>query len=604
MAPSDILTEIKMRLDIIDIISEYVNLKKAGSNFKGLCPFHSEKTPSFTVSPSKQFYYCFGCGESGDMITFLQKMENLTFQEAIERLANRAGIAYKPVKGKSEQNRMSLLLSLLNEAGEFYRKKLAETVEALDYLIKERKLLPESIENFSLGFAPKEWDSLLNYLKNKGYREIDIKDAGLLSYSEKGSYDLFRGRIIFPIFNIHGRITGFGGRVMDDSLPKYLNSPETPLFKKGESLFGLFQAREGIKKYGFALITEGYLDVIMCHQHGFTNAVAPLGTALTEKQVMLLRRMTDRIVLLYDGDSAGISAAKRAIPILLECSLKPLVSLLPEGEDPDSFLKTNPSSSLQKILESPLGLVEFYMKIAEKQERIETLKELTGLIARIDDPIIRGEYIKTLSQSADFKEEFLIEEIKRIRSQGGRPVKTLNKSESKGRQDTLKLSSPEALLLAVILKHPEKAGIILKTLSPEDIEEQTLRNLYSIIIDTVSKNPSLLKEAEEKILFENIINIINTSAEDKSFNTEARLNLSEENSEAEVLRSAIAQLTFSIHLDKEGLDKLISDCLKQIRLRTIDRLIQDARSKNDLLSLNRLLREKTIIQNLKTGIAK
>lgn len=602
MAQPDILTEIKMRLDIVDIISEYVSLKKAGSNFKGLCPFHSEKTPSFTVSPSKQFYYCFGCGESGDLITFLRKIENLTFHEALERLAKRAGIEYKPIKGKPEQNRLSVLLSLLREAADFYRKNLLETHEAMDYLLKERKLSPESIEGFYLGFAPKEWDSLLSHLKKKGYRDIDIKDAGLISYSEKGSYDLFRGRIIFPIFNLQGNITGFGGRVMDDSLPKYINSPETPLFKKGESLFGLYQAREGIKKYGFAVITEGYLDVIMCHQQGFKNVVAPLGTALTEKQILLLRRMTDRIMLLYDGDQAGISAAKRAISLLLESSIRPLIVLLPEGEDPDSFLKTNPPSSLQSLLESPLGLVEFYMRIADRQERLETLKELTGLIARIEDPIIRGEYIKNLSQKADFKEEFLIEEIKTIRSRGSKSPRAADKSGHKAQEDSLKLLSPEALLIAVILQYPERSGYILKSLKPEDIEDKTLKALYSIISDCVSKAPELLNEEHtSESLFEEIINHINLNLEDNR-TSEEKTDPAESSVDPEVLRTVIARLTFNTHLDSEGLDRLISDCLRKIRLRTIERLIQDARSRNDLLSLNRLLKEKNRIQGLKAKV--
>lgn len=598
MTQSDIISEIKMRLDIIDIISEYVSLKKAGSNFKGLCPFHVEKTPSFTVSPSKQFYYCFGCGESGDIITFLRKIENLTFHEAIERLSKRAGIDYKPLKGKQEHNRVSLLLSILKEAEEFYRKKLRESEEAMGYLLKERRLAPDMIEKFSLGYAPEEWDSLLLHLRSKGFRDIDIKDAGLISYSEKGSYDLFRARIIFPIFNLQGSIIGFGGRVMYEGLPKYINSPETVLFKKGENLFGAFQAKEGIKKHGFAIITEGYLDVIMCHQQGFTNVIAPLGTALTEKQVLLLRRMTDRIVLLYDGDQAGITAAKRAIPVLLQYSIKPLIALLPEGEDPDSFLKANPPSSLEKILGSPLGLIEFFMRIANKDNRTETLKELTALIAGIDDPIIRGEYIKTLSQSADFKEEFLIEEIKRLRSQGTKAGKTSGRQESK-REDSLRLLSPEALLIAVILQHPERAGIILKNLSLEDIEDEILKNLYSIIIDCLSANP------EDEGLFEAIINYINKNMEESLSGSEIEGDSSQCKSEIkpESLRSAIARLTFNTHIDIEGIDRLTSDCLRKIRIRKIDRLIEDARSKNDLLSLNRLLKEKTKLQNIKAGVA-
>lgn len=589
MGQTDILNEIKMRLDIVDIISDYVNLKRAGSNFKGLCPFHSEKTPSFTVSPSKQFYYCFGCGESGDIITFIRKIENLSFPEAIERLARRAGIEYRPVKGKPDHNKQSIITSILTEAQEFYKDNLNKNQEALDYLLLKRQLSPDMIKTFSLGFAPKDWDSLLVYLRNKGFKETDIKEAGLISYSDKGSYDLFRGRIIFPIHNLQGNIIGFGGRVMDDSLPKYINSPETPLFKKGENLFGLSQAKEGIKKYGFAVITEGYLDVIMCHQYGFTNVIAPLGTALTEKQVILLKRITEKIILLYDGDNAGITAAKRSLPILLQHSIRPLIALLPEGEDPDSFLKKRGASELKKILEAPLGLVEFYMKTAEKGDSVESLRELTGLIAGIEDPLIRAEYIKTLSHVADLKEEFLIEEVRRLRATQAGKLKTPASSGSDAKTIGFKTLSPEALLMAVILQYPERAELILKGLKPEDIEEENLRKLYSLIMDCCSQNPSFLKD-DGKGLLQELINQLNRDMEE-----------SEETARME-LQHLIARLTFNTYLDDEGIDRLISDCMKQIRLRVIDRLITEARGRNDLILLNKLIKEKTKIQGARRTV--
>ncbi len=591
MRQTDILNEIKLRLDIVDVISDYVNLKRAGSNFKGLCPFHSEKTPSFTVSPSKQFYYCFGCGEGGDIITFIRKIENLSFPETLERLARRAGIEYSPLQIKSDYNKQSIISSILSEAQEFYKENLNKNQEALDYLILKRQLSPDSIKIFSLGFAPRDWDSLFVYLKNKGFKEADIKEAGLISYSEKGSYDLFRGRIIFPIHNLQGNIIGFGGRVMDDGLPKYINSPETPLFKKGENLFGLFQAKDGIKKYGFAVITEGYLDVIMCHQYGFTNVIAPLGTALTEKQIMLLKKLTEKIILLYDGDNAGISAAKRSLPILLQHSIRPLIALLPEGEDPDSFLKKRGASELKGILETPLGLVDFYMKITEKGDSVEMLREFTGLIACIEDPLIRAEYIKNLSHAAGLKEEFLIEEIRRLRAtQAGRSKTATSPSvaSSGAKTSVLKALSPETLLVAAILQFPERAELILKGLKPEDIEEEDLRKLYSLIVDLCAQNPSLLKD-DGKILLQELINQLNRDMEE----TEEKV---------QGLQHLIARLTFNTYLDEEGIDRLISDCLKQIRLRIMDRLIADARRRNDLILLNKLIKEKTMIQGLRRTI--
>ncbi len=569
MPRGDILNEIKMRLDIVDVISEYVPLKKSGSNFKGLCPFHSEKTPSFTVSPSKQFYYCFGCGEGGDLITFIKKIENLTFQEAIERLARRAGIDYKPSGGVGF-NKQSTLLKILNDSAEFYRRSLRENPSALDYLLRVRALNEESIERFSIGYAPAAWDSLISYLRAKGYIERDMKDAGIVSYSEKGSYDLFRNRIIFPLHNLRGEIIAFGGRVMDDSLPKYINSPETVLFKKAENLFGLYQAKEEIKVRGSVVITEGYLDVIMCHQQGFSNVVAPLGTALTQRQIALLKRLTERIILLYDGDTAGITAAKRAIPLLLQEGIKPLIVLLPEGEDPDSFLRRNPPSDLKALLERPLDLMGFYLKISGGSLKTETVREISGAIAKIEDPLLRGEYIKSLAETAHLREEFLIEEVRRLRNTEARISATVAKKREPSKLSSV---SPERLLMAVLFQYPQRSGILFNTLRPEDIESPEIRRLYTLARSIYLENPSVFDEGD---IFNEIIN--NLSEEDFS------------------LKQIIGHLTFNTHIDEEALDRLISDCLRSLRLRTIDRLINEARAKNDLSLLNSLLKERMKIQ--------
>jgi len=575
MKHADILNEIKMRLDIIDVISEYVNLKRAGANFKGLCPFHQEKTPSFTVSPSKQFYYCFGCGESGDIVTFVKKIENLSFHEAIERLAKKAGIEYR-YGDTGNRSRQSFMLSILKEAEVFFRDNLQKDKDAMDYLKLKRGLTEESINKFALGFAPKAWDSLMDYLKTRGFTETNMKEVGLISYSEKGSYDLFRNRIIFPIHNLQGEVIGFGGRVMDDTLPKYINSPETALFKKGENLYGLFQAREDIKREGYAIITEGYLDVIMCHQNGFTNVIAPLGTALTERQVVILKRLTERILLLYDGDSAGITAAKRAIPILLGQSIRPLIVLIPDGEDPDSFLRKGSRAQLSDLLQEPLDLIEFYKKVYGDISRIDILRELTGIISGIEDPLMRGEYIKALSEKADLKEDFLIEEIKRLRNRQASD-RGKNKADSSNVPGKNKITVPEELLLAVLLQYPEKGGIIIESLKPDDIEEPELRRLYAFIVNNYQVDPSSFKDGSF------IHRIINTSEEDDPS-----------------INGLIANLALNIQIDEEGVDRVISDCLKQIRIRSIDRLIKEARSRNDLLLLNSLIKEKTKIQ--KTAI--
>jgi DNA primase len=605
MKQTDILNEIKMRLDIIDVISEYVNLKRSGANYKGLCPFHPEKTPSFTVSPSKQFYYCFGCGEGGDVISFIRKIENLTFQETLERLARKAGIEYRPQLIKV-YSKHSLVLSILKEAMEFYKENLKKQRSALEYLILKRGISEESIERFSLGYAPKAWDSLMLYLKARGFNEAMMKEAGVLSYSEKGSYDLFRDRIIFPIRNLQGEVIGFGGRVMDDTLPKYINSPETILFKKGENLYGLFEAKEGIKREGYAIITEGYMDVIMCHQKGFTNVIAPLGTALTEKQIMVLRRLTDKIILLYDGDSAGISAAKRAIPLLLEQSIKPLIVLLPEGDDPDTFLRReslppealhSPQAELRSLLERPLGLIEFYKRVSGNLKDINLLRELTGIISRIEDPLLKGEYIRDLSEETGFKEEFLIEEIKRIKKKGVTPSKVKGGTESLRQEKGRKIRHPEELLIAVILQYPEKRELVFENLNPDDIVDPVLKRLYAILVEKWNEAKSVEDPSRADSLMHEIVNhLLQEDSQDDTFLIGGERDNSGEGAVHPDLKNIVADLSFNIHFDEEGLERVIKDCLKKIKIRTIDRLINEARSRNDLILINSLVKEKAKIQ--------
>ncbi|HEB02137.1 MAG TPA: DNA primase, partial [Nitrospirae bacterium] len=308
--------EVKSRLDIVEHISDYVQLKRSGANYKGLCPFHNEKTPSFMVHPAKQIFHCFGCNAGGDVFTFTMKHEGLSFPEALALLARRAGVELKPQSGYKKGERERLKAAVV-EAMSFFQAELKRSKVAGEY-INKRGLTPETVKEFSIGYVPQGWHNLLNHLKKKGFKEDVIIKAGLAVKGDRGPYDVFRARLIFPILDMHGEPVAFGGRVIDDGQPKYLNSPESTLFKKSDTLYALSHSREAMRKEGFAAVSEGYLDAIMCHQHGIVNVVAPLGTALTAGHLKKLLRHTEDIVLVFDGDSAGVAAARRSLNLIMD----------------------------------------------------------------------------------------------------------------------------------------------------------------------------------------------------------------------------------------------------------------------------------------------
>ena len=339
----DLIEEVRMKNDIVDVISGYVKLQKKGSSYFGLCPFHNEKSPSFSVSRQKQMYYCFGCGAGGNVFTFLMEYENYTFTEAVEYLAERSGVELpKAEYSREAKERAGLKASLLeiNKAAAqyFYVQLKSEQGKAGYTYLRERRLSDETIRAFGLGYSNKYSDDLYRYLRSKGYPEEMIRQAGLISIDEKhGVYDKFWNRVMFPIMDVNSRVIGFGGRVMGDAKPKYLNSPETPIFDKSRNLYGLNRARSSRKPY--FLLCEGYMDVIAMHQAGFTNAVASLGTALTAGHASLIRRYVQEVYLTYDSDEAGTKAALRAVPILREAGISAKVIRMDPSKDPDEFIK-------------------------------------------------------------------------------------------------------------------------------------------------------------------------------------------------------------------------------------------------------------------------
>ena len=415
MKTDRLLEEIKSRIDIIDFISGYVQLKKSGQNWKGLCPFHQEKTPSFTVSQSKQIFHCFGCGEGGDVITFLLKHDRLSFHEAVTMLAKKAGISVDAGRfdHKSIQ-KDELIRKALKEAADFFADKLRGTRDAGEYF-KGRGVSPESLGLFQLGYAPPGWSSLLSHLRKAGYSDEVIKDAGLAVSGTKGLYDMFRERIIFPIRSINGSVIAFGGRAMDNSMPKYINSPETPVFKKSETLYGLHTGKDAIRDKGFVIIVEGYMDVIICYQYGFQNVVAPLGTSLTSGHLQKLRKLTNEAVVVFDGDAAGINAAKRSIPLLCQNNFKAKLLLLPEGEDPDSYLRKNSSEAFSALLEKAQSIIDFLFRVS-RSGRVDTVREALTLIAQNLDPLAADEMLIELSGKTRINEMTIREEFRKIKN--------------------------------------------------------------------------------------------------------------------------------------------------------------------------------------------
>ena len=561
MKAETLLEEIKSKIDIVDFVSDYVQLKKSGQNYKGLCPFHSEKTPSFMVSQAKQIFHCFGCGIGGDVISFLMKHDNLSFNEATRYIAKKAGIEItEPRFDKGTSERREKILHIQSEAMKFFIRNLKSSESAQTYL-KNRGVNETSIDSFHIGYATNEWDALFKYLKNRGYTDSLIKDAGLAVASDSGgekSYrDVFRGRIIFPIFNLQNDVIAFGGRVMDNSMPKYLNSPETEIFKKGDTLFAINLSKDEIRKKDYVIIVEGYLDAIVCHQYGFKNTVAPLGTALTLRHLQRLKLLTKKVVLVFDGDEAGISAARRSLSIVCESDFKARVLLLPEGEDPDSFLRKNSSQPFEKMLSDTMSMIEFLLNTSSASgggDRIDNVRKALGMIADVKDLIIADEMLGELADRSRINESVLRSELKKMKKKAGPhslkgrgPVKAVRNEE-------------EYLLLSAIIAFPEKADNILSRLNTEDLKDQTIRSIFKKI-----------KTAADNL---NISSLLDNADEEE--------------------RVLIRGFSLNPGFDLELVDKNIDDCLQTLVQKRFEerKRLADVKEPDDAALHNSLLKEK------------
>lgn len=424
--------KIKEALPIEEVVSSYVKLEKSGVNFKARCPFHNEKTPSFYVSPNRGGYYCFGCGEKGDIFTFVEKFEGIDFKGALKILSEKSGIALDVYKKDSKENEeKENLYKIVEEACEFFVNNLKQNKEALEY-IKQRGVLIKTIEEFRLGFALNDWQTLSNFLKRKGYKEELMEKAGLIKKSEKSSgyYDRFRGRIMFPIFDSSGRVIAFSGRLFieDDKSAKYLNSPETPIFNKASVLYGLDKAKESIRKNGFSILVEGQFDLILSHQSGFKNTIASSGTAFSDSvfskenatsNLGLLLRLSENMVLAFDADKAGEKAALRAGRIALSLGMNVKVANMPEGMDPADLIAKRSVEAWREAIRNSKSLIEFLVsRILAQKDTLNISKDIKNIVlpfvVDIDSAIEKNFYIKKISELTNISENVLIEDLKNI----------------------------------------------------------------------------------------------------------------------------------------------------------------------------------------------
>ena len=445
--PEEVVEEVRMKNDIVDVVSGYVKLQKKGANYFGLCPFHNEKSPSFSVSPGKQMYYCFGCGAGGNVFTFLMEYENYTFQEALQSLADRAGVALPKIEyGKEAREQAELRARLLEvnklAANYFYHQlKSPQGQLGYQYLREKRQLSDQTIVRFGLGYANKTSDDLYRFLREKGYDDAFLKETGLVAVEERGGRDKFWNRVMFPIMDVNNRVIGFGGRVMGDGEPKYLNSPETRIFDKSRSLYGLNYARSSREKY--MLVCEGYLDVISLHQAGFTNAVASLGTAFTSQHAGILKRYTDHVVLTYDSDGAGVKAALRAIPILRDAGISSRVLNMKPYKDPDEFIKSLGADAFrQRIKEAQnsflfeLDVLKSGYSMDDPGEKTRFYQETAKKLLQFGEPLERENYLEAAARAHMIPQEELRRLVNRMGMSLGLKAGEGLREDSRGRRDT------------------------------------------------------------------------------------------------------------------------------------------------------------------------
>ncbi len=546
--PEEIVEEVRSRNNIVDVISGYVKMQKRGSNYFGLCPFHNEKSPSFSVSPDKQMYYCFGCGAGGNVITFVMEYENYSFKEALESLADRVGMELpKEEESKEARAHAELRVTLLKinklAANYFYfQLKQPQGKQGYDYLTG-RKLSDETIRRFGLGFANKTSNDLYLYLKSKNYSDQVLAQTGLVTVEERGSHDKFWNRVMFPIMDVNNRVIGFGGRVMGDGTPKYLNSPETRLFDKSRNLYGLNYARTSREKY--MLVCEGYMDVIALHQAGFTNAVASLGTAFTSQHGMILKRYTDQVILTYDSDGAGVKAALRAIPILKDVGISCKVLNMKPYKDPDEFIKNLGAEAFRERIEKARNSFLFEIDVLKQEFNFEDPEQKTGFYNRVaekllsfSDALERDNYIQAVSREYLINYQDLKQLVNRLslrispvaEAAMERRPETVLREKKKEKEDGVKRS--QRLLLTWLIENPLLFDKIEGIITPEDFKDQLYHQVAQMVFDghkTGDLNPAgiLNRFINDEVQYKEVAGLFNASLREELNPEEQRKAFSE-----------------------------------------------------------------------------
>ncbi|MDD6857964.1 DNA primase [Lachnospiraceae bacterium HCP1S3_C3] len=579
--PEELIEEIRQRNDIVDVISGYVKLQKKGSSYFGLCPFHNEKSPSFSVSPGKQMYYCFGCGEGGNVFTFLMRYENDTFQEAVKALADKAGVKLPELEYSEEEKKnneiKSTILRANKDAAMYFYHQLRSEQGAQGYgYFKSRGLRDETIVKFGLGYSPKYSDSLYRYLKHKGYLDDVLKETGLFKYREQGVYDAFWNRVMYPIMDNGNRVIGFGGRVLGDEKPKYINSPETRVFDKSRNLYGLNFARISRRKN--FILCEGYMDVIALHQAGFDNAVAALGTAFTHQHAALIKRYTENVLVTFDSDGAGVKAALRAIPILRNAGIAVRVINMRPYKDPDEFIKNLGNDEFEKRIQDAenafiyeIRMMQSDYEIRNPDERARFYEKVAEKLLTFNDEVERNIYIETVC------DEFMIPKDTMNKLVYRQSLVYTGEKENTGEQLPKKQNNAERaedgmkrsqrILLTWLIEDTDIYGKIKELISEEDF------------IDGFYKKVA-------KMLFEQL--------EEGNVNP-ARILNSFESEDEQKEAAALFHATLGEKMTAQEKEKAFNETIRRVKKNSLE---YASRNATDVATLQKIIREQAKMQNM------
>lgn len=576
----DIIEQVRTENDIVEVIGDYVKLQKKGSSYFGLCPFHNEKSPSFSVSPNKQMYYCFGCGEGGNVISFLMKYENYTFIEAMEVLANRAGVELPKMEYSKEQRRekdlKTKIIEINTEAAKYFHYLLKSDRGKLAYnYLMGRQLSDEIIVKFGLGYSDKYSNNLYMYLKKKGYNDNELRETGLFTYDEKrGVTDKFWNRVMFPIMDANNRVIAFGGRVMGDAKPKYLNSPETKVFDKSRNLYGLNVARSSRKDY--FLICEGYMDVISLHQAGFNNAVAALGTAFTQRHATLIKRYVKEVVLTFDSDEAGIKAALRAIPYLRDAGLAIKVLNMKPYKDPDEFIKALGRDAYEERIKNATNFFIFQVEQEQKkynlndpQEKTAFHKQVAEMLLEFKDEIERDNYLDSVCSIFKIPKEGLSKLVKKIGLTYVGKEEKVEKESAVSKQTKKEDASISAqrILLAYLLDKNNWFMKVAQVISPKDFVDPFYNKVASLFWEQMESGQG--KPAQIMNYFE------------------------DEEEHKKVAQLFVSPIRANLSLDEQ--ERAINDAVHKIKKESLD---YRARNATDISDLQNIIKEQSMLQKI------